>query len=35
MLADSFEINIGVGIGERMSEKEFGKNWQFKMAARG
>jgi hypothetical protein len=25
----------GVGIGERMSGKEFGENWKFKMAARG
>jgi hypothetical protein len=26
---------MGVGIGERMSGKEFGENWKFNMAARG
>jgi hypothetical protein len=35
MLTNSFEISIGVVIGERMSGKEFGENWKFKMAARG
>ena len=29
------KFSIGVGIGERMSGKEFGENWKFKMAARG
>jgi hypothetical protein len=29
------KFSIGVGIGERMSGKEFGENWIFKMAARG
>ena len=27
------KFSIGVGIGERMSGKEFGENWKFKMAA--
>ncbi len=26
------KFGIGVGIGERMSGKEFGENWKFKMA---
>jgi hypothetical protein len=26
---------VGVGIGDRMSEKEFGENCKFKMATRG
>jgi hypothetical protein len=29
------KFGIGVGIGERMSGKEFGENRKFKMAARG
>jgi hypothetical protein len=29
------KYSIGVGIGERMSGKEFGENWKFKMATRG
>jgi hypothetical protein len=29
------KFGIVVGIGERMSGKEFGENWKFKMAARG
>ena len=29
------KFSIGVGIDERMSGKEFGENWKFKMAARG
>jgi hypothetical protein len=28
------KFSIGVGIGERMSGKEFGENWKFMMAAR-
>jgi hypothetical protein len=32
---DSFKIWHRVGIGERMSGKEFGENRKFKMAARG
>jgi hypothetical protein len=28
------KFSIGVGIGERMSGKEFGENWKFKMATR-
>jgi hypothetical protein len=29
------KFSIGVGIGERMSGKEFGENSKFEMAARG
>jgi hypothetical protein len=29
------KFSIGVGIGERMSGKEFDENWKFKMATRG
>jgi hypothetical protein len=34
MLMDSLKFSIRVGIGERMSGKEFGENWKFKMATR-
>jgi hypothetical protein len=29
------KFGVGVGIGERMSGKEFGENQKFKMAASG
>jgi hypothetical protein len=33
MLTDFLKIGYRVGIDERMSGKEFSKNWKFKMAA--
>jgi hypothetical protein len=35
MLTDLKKNSLWVGIGERMSGKEFGENWRFKMATRG